>query len=98
MKARLVGIAFSKRAGKKWDALFEDVRTGYRWGVPFGAKGYKDYTEHGDPGRKRSYLARHQPREQWDNPFTPGALSRWILWNFPTLEESLADYRRRFNL
>jgi len=27
-----------------------------------------------------------------------GALSRWILWNKPTIEASKADFKKRFNL
>jgi hypothetical protein len=29
---------------------------------------------------------------------TAGALSRWILWNEPTLEDSFKDYLQRFDL
>jgi len=25
-------------------------------------------------------------------------LSRWILWNLPTKEASIADFKKRFNL
>jgi hypothetical protein len=27
-----------------------------------------------------------------------GALSRWLLWNKPTLKESLEDFKNKFNL
>ena len=36
--------------------------------VHFGAAGASDYTQHRDPVRKQQYLARHAPREDWDNP------------------------------
>ena len=29
---------------------------------------------------------------------TAGSLSRYILWNKPTLKGSISDYRKRFNL
>ena len=61
-------------------------------------QGAGDYTTHRDAIRKRRYLARHGPRERWDRPMTAGALSRWVLWNKPTLRGSMRDYARRFDL
>ena len=64
----------------------------------FGGGGMSDYTKHKDKERKNRYMSRHRTRENWYNPMTAGALSRWILWNKPTLRESISDYKRRFNL
>jgi hypothetical protein len=36
--------------------------------------------------------------EHWQRPDTPGALSRWVLWNKPTLAASVADFKRKFDL
>ena len=66
--------------------------------IHFGGKGYSDYTIHKNPARKQMYLTRHRIRENWKEPLTPGALSRWILWNKPSLESSVRDYEKRFNL
>jgi len=66
--------------------------------VPFGALGYDDFTLTNDLKQKRAYLNRHRKRENWNDPRTPGALSRWILWNKPTLKASIEDYIRRFNM
>jgi hypothetical protein len=57
-----------------------------------------DYTIHKDNERKERYLTRHEKNEEWDKPTTPGALSRWILWNKKTLKASIADFKKRFNL
>jgi len=73
----------------KYVAVFDDRQ------VKFGAVGYTDYTKSHDDERKRLYLIRHR-HENWNNPKTPGALSRWILWNKPTVAESIADYKHRF--
>jgi hypothetical protein len=62
----------------------------------FGAIGYEDYTDHKDPERKERYLNRHRKNEDWQNPYSAGALSRWILWNLPTIEASFKDYKHRF--
>ena len=48
--------------------------------------------------RKQRYLSRHAPREDWDNPMTAGALSRWVLWNKETLHDSIVDYMHRFDI
>ena len=68
--------------------------------VRFGQAGASDFTKNKDPERKERYLARHEAREDWTKSgiLTPGFWSRWALWNKPTISESLADVRVRFNL
>jgi hypothetical protein len=94
---KLLSVVPSKRSGKKYDAVFESD-AGRTKRVSFGAAGMDDFTKTGDEERKRLYLIRHKARENWDKPDTPGALSRWLLWNKPTLEESIRDFRRRFKI
>ena len=77
----------------KYVAVFDDGTH-----TSFGALGYEDYTQHGDKKRKQLYLNRHRKNEDWSNPKTAGALSRWILWNKPTLEESINNYIKKFNM
>jgi hypothetical protein len=78
----------------KWVAVFKD---GTR--VPFGAVGYRDYTQHHDKLRRANYLSRHKSRETWSNPKTAGSLSRHLLWGDSTsLQTNLAAFRRRFSL
>lgn len=86
----------SHRADKKYDALFETSK-GTTKTVPFGQKGYSDFTKHKDEDRKQRYIKRHS-NENWNKPDTAGALSRWILWNKPTLRESMKDFKKKFNL
>lgn len=64
----------------------------------FGAKGMSDFTKHKDPERKKKYLARHKKNENWNSFMTAGSLSRWILWNKPTLKSSISFYVKKFNL
>jgi len=67
--------------------------------VSFGAAGASDYTKHKNSTRKQRYIKRHTGKgEKWQQPDTPGALSRWILWNKPSFKESVADFKRRFRL
>lgn len=90
-----VTIRPSQLSGKKYTATF--YRDGKRFKtVHFGATGYSDFTKHRDEARKQRYMTRHRARENWNDPYSAGALSRWILWNKPTLRASIADYKRRF--
>lgn len=93
---RLIEIVKSKTKGKKYDAIFE--HDGKKKRVAFGAAGYEDYTTHKDPERRLRYIARHKAREDWSNPMTPGALSRFILWEEPDLAKAIAKYKRMFNI
>jgi hypothetical protein len=66
--------------------------------IAFGAKGYEDYTQHKNPLRKENYLLRHRSREDWADPMTAGALSRYILWEVPDIDEAVRRFRRKFSL
>ena len=86
---------------KKYRAIFYDKDRKKIKTIQFGQKGAKDFTKHSKEdrdARKTSYINRHKKRENWDNPMTAGALSRWILWNKPTIEASWKDYKERFNI
>ena len=95
---RLKTIKRSHRADKKWDAVFVK-ENGREIVTPFGQKGYSDYTKHKDKTRKNRYLKRHSGMgEHWNRPTTPGALSRWVLWNKPSFKASVNDFKKKFNL
>lgn len=97
MKLRLKTIRRSHRPEKKFDAVFES--NGREKVVPFGQRGYSDFTKHKNVTRRARYLNRHSGMgEHWNKPDTPGALSRWILWNKPTLRGSIRDFKRRFKV
>jgi len=85
-------------ATKKYTAIFYDDNGNKIETTHFGFKGMSDYTQHKNENRKLNYIARHRARENWSNPRTAGALSRWILWNKPSLSASIADYKKKFNL
>lgn len=89
------GIKKSKKSNKKFDAIFQNIKTGRTKTISFGAAGMSDYTKHRDKARKQRYINRHKKRENWNNLMTPGALSRWVLWGKPTLQASIKDYKRR---
>lgn len=77
---------------KKWRAIFKNGTT-----TDFGHIAYEDFLDANvDEARKTRYLNRHKKNENWNDPYSAGALSRWILWNEKTIEKSLKDYKRRF--
>lgn len=64
---RLVRVARSGRAGKKWQAEFRDGTTTH-----FGATGYQDYTQHHDRDRRANYRPRHRNDLATRNPHRAG--------------------------
>jgi hypothetical protein len=66
--------------------------------IKFGAKGYEDYTTHKDIKRKKLYIARHKKNENWNSKYTAGFWSRWLLWNKPTIAESIKNIEQRFKI
>ena len=93
-----VRIQESTNPEKKLMAIFTKPN-GKTKTTHFGARGMSDYTQHKDKDRMKNYLARHgKMGENWNDPTTAGALSRWILWGKPSLRESFNDFKKRFNL
>lgn len=83
----------SDKPEKKWMVILPDGKK-----VRFGATGYDDFTQHKDEERKERYLERHKKREDWNDMETAGYWSRWLLWNKPSLRESIKDTNKRFNI
>jgi hypothetical protein len=95
-KLSLISIKKSPKKDKKYVASF--CKNGRIKQTHFGAKGMSDYTKHKDKQRKSRYIQRHKSRENWGDPTSAGALSRYILWGKPSFRESVTDYKRRFKL
>ena len=97
-KLKLIKIVKSPKPEKKYRAHFSDGTH-----TDFGAKGMQNYggvgkERHLDKERKKRYISRHKSRENWNSPKTPGALSRWILWNKDSFKKSVEDYKKKFKL
>lgn len=97
MGVKLLKITKSSKPEKKLMAVFE-TDSGRTKTTHFGASGMSDFTKHHDEERKQRYINRHKANENWNDPTSAGALSRFILWNKMSLSASIADYKRRFNL
>ena len=94
----------SNREGKKWTAKDEN-RT-----IHFGQEGARDFTLINKPTSKfyladpkerekvkKAYRARHA-KDNLNNPFSPGALSYYILWSAPTMRGGIKNYEQRFKI
>lgn len=69
--------------------------------VRFGASGMSDFTKHKDPERKKNYIARHKPRENWTRSGvgTAGFWARHITWGDTTsIKKNLDITLRRFRI
>ena len=45
-----------------------------------------------------AYLKRHIVNENWDDFTSAGSLSRYILWEKPTIEASIKFFKSKFKL
>ena len=96
---KLKSIKPSSVSGKKLTATFETPE-GRTKTTHFGAAGMDDYTKTGDKEQRRRYIERHgRGAENWRDPTSAGALSRYILWGESTsLARNIAAFKSKFNL
>ena len=88
----------SARQGKRFVAIFvkNDI---IQFTSNFGSKNGMTFVDHGDIIKRANYLKRHSVNEEWDDPFTAGSLSRWILWgNSDDIETNIKLFKKKFNL
>lgn len=95
---KLISIKKSNKPEKKLMATFLNLQSGRKKTTHFGAFGMSDYTKHKNKERKLRYISRHKKRENWNDPTSAGALSRYILWNKTTLNSSIIDFKKMFKL
>ena len=95
---KLLDIKPSTKADKKYMATFQSDN-GRKKTTHFGAKGMDDYTLTHDKEQREKYRTRHSKNENWNEPVTAGALSRWILWGDSTsLKTNISAYKKKFDL
>jgi hypothetical protein len=86
-----IQISPSDKKAKKFKAVLDNKRTVY-----FGSQGASDFTLHKDEARKQRYISRHRKNEDWTDPNTAGFYAKHILWNKPTVQDSIKDTNKRF--
>jgi len=95
---KLISIVESDKPEKKMMAIFLNEETNRKKTIHFGQAGANDFTITRDKEAKNRYIDRHALKENWHDPTTAGALSRWVLWNKESKYASIIDYKKRFNL
>jgi len=97
--ARPIKVVFKKsdKPEKKMLAVFT-LDNGRTKKTYFGQAGAPDYTITKDKEQRKRYITRHRKNENWSNPVSAGALSRYVLWHLPTRSEAKKAYKKRFNL
>lgn len=81
----MFSIKVSPIKGKKYRVVYNGKT------IDFGDSNYEDYTIHKDPVRRKRYLRRHYNNESWYNPYTAGFWSRWLLWEYPDINDALKN-------
>ena len=101
----LLNVSPSSRKNKKLVAIFclcdkkNECKGSNHKKVHFGQDGSTTYTEGATEAQKEAYIARHgKAGEDWSDPTTPGALSRWILWSQRKIATSLKEFKKKFSL
>ena len=85
-------ITPSTKTNKKIKVVIDDKKT-----IHFGDSRYQDFTKHKDPERKKAYLSRHK-NDKINNPNYAGFYSTNLLWNKPTLKESIQATNNKYNV
>ena len=93
-----VQLTKSQIEGKKYTAIFYDNERKKIKTTHFGSADMSDFSKNKNEERKQRYLDRHRANENWNDYMSAGSLSRWILWNKPTISASYNDYIKRFGL
>ena len=92
---RLVSITKATDGKHKYTALFTDPKKT----THFGAAGYDDFLKTKDVKKRAAYLARHKTTENWNDPTSAGALSRYLLWGqSSSLKQNIIEFKKKFSL
>ena len=85
-------ISSSTNRNKKFDAVI-----GGKKKISFGASGYSGFIKHQDLLRRDSCIKRHS-EEDWSksNIASPAWVSRYILWEKPTLKGAVDNANENF--
>ena len=91
---QIIKIIPSQKAGKRFTAVFEN---GER--TDFGSKDGSTFIDHKDLKKRLNYVKRHRAlgTENWKDPYSAGALSRYLLWGpRDNLKENTEFYNQLF--
>jgi hypothetical protein len=99
MFSKIYYLYKSDKPEKKYMIKFTNPKTDREKTIYFGQTGFEDYTIHKDDERKARYIKRHKGMgEHWNNPTTSGFYALHLLWNKPTLSESIKDTMDKYDI
>ena len=75
--------------------IFED---GKKKQIKFGQRNAFTFFDGASNEKRRAYISRHRPREEWGNILTRGALARWVLWEETNRSIIEKNINRRFGI
>lgn len=90
-------LSKSDRKDKKFMVQFLNEYSGRINTIHFGSFGMSDYTISNDEKRKSLYKIRHA-KDYSDDLRYAGAWSMNLLWNKPTILQSIKDMEKRFKI
>ena len=93
---KLISIKRSTISGKKLTATFNI--NGRNKVIHFGNASAQQFIIHKNIIRRNRFIFRHYKDLKTNNPIRAGYLSMFILWNKPSLQASITDYRRRLSI
>ena len=96
---KLIAITRTYNNMKQFKAEFL-LKNGKKKNVRFGTKSNYVLNPEKTQQDRINYLKRHKAlNEDWNNPLTPGSLSRYILWgNSKDININIRDFKKLFNL
>ena len=98
MPLKLLRVVPTPTLSKKYAAVFV-LANGRQRTVRFGTGSNYVSNPRKTARDRAAYIARHRVNENHNDPLTPGALSRWLLWGESRgLARNTAAFRRRFRL
>lgn len=103
---KFISLVKSKDKTHKYEVTLYNEETKRNKTIKFGKAGMEDYTllypkdKVEANKRKENYLKRHEAREDWTKTglATAGFWARQLLWNKPTIEESLKNIKSVYKL
>ena len=82
-------------SGKKLVAIFDN--DGRQKKIPFGAYNSETFSEGASNEKRLAYIARHKVNEDWST-INAGSLSRYVLWEKPSISAGVAFFKKKYNV
>ena len=96
----LFQLSNSNNDKKLYMVKFINPKTGKINTIHFGSYGSSQYPTHKNDTIKENYIKRHYKNEDWteDGIYNAGWWARFLLWNKKTIEDSIKDIEKQFNI